>query len=100
MYVQLKETLERTRGRRPLSERLLASQTLCRIAAQAEMPWAGQWQQALINQYIGLGAILWATRLADEWHLNFEPWIEAETVYATEISNAKEPQCSSQHLGG
>ena len=79
---QLKTTLTESRGHYALSERMLASQWLCRIAIQAKVSWAEGAQLALVNQYVGLGAVPWATRLAQEWQLDFEAWLDTKIVDA------------------
>ncbi len=81
---QLKTTLTESRGHYALSERMLASQWLCRMAIQAKVSWAQGAQLALVNQYIGLGAVSWATRLAREWQLDFEAWLDMDSVDAAE----------------
>ncbi len=83
---QLRTTLAQSRGRYALSERMLAGQWLCRIAAQGELSWAHDAQLALVYQYMGLGAVQWATRLATEWQLDLESWLNIEIAEAAEPS--------------
>jgi tetratricopeptide (TPR) repeat protein len=57
---------------RPLVERLLAYQTISRLADYAGGDMAKMWQRMTIALYYGLGAEGWVSRLTQEWEVSLD----------------------------
>jgi len=68
----LLDSLHRLASARPLVERLLTQQELCRVARTLELTQTREWQLTLIATYQGLGARAWVDRLCREWDLQMD----------------------------
>lgn len=69
---QLRQSLQDFGRGRPLAERLLVQQELCRLAQAADLAEARLWQLTLLSTYGALGAGAWMRRLAEEWGIAVE----------------------------